>query len=62
MAGYVRLLDDKEFRWYVKKNGFKLIDIPELSLRDALVVTVKEGKGKLLTLHNKSKSHEPVLS
>ena len=36
--------EDRKFRWYVKKNGFKLMDVPELSLRDVLVVPVKEGK------------------
>ena len=36
--------EDKKFRWYVKKNVFKLMDVPELSLRDVLVVPVKEGK------------------
>ena len=33
---------DKKFRFYVRKNGFKLMDIPELSLHDVLVVPVKE--------------------
>ena len=36
--------EDKKFRWYVKKNGFKLMDVPELSLCDVLVVLMKEGK------------------
>ena len=33
---------DKKFRFYVKKKGFKLMDIPELSLHDVLVIPVKE--------------------
>ena len=36
--------DDKKFRWYVKKKDFRLMDVPELSLRDVLVVPVKEDK------------------
>ena len=36
--------EDRKFRWYVKKNEFKLMDVPELSLCDVLVVPVKEGK------------------
>ena len=35
---------DKKFRFYVRKNGFKLMDIPELSLYDVLVVPVKETR------------------
>ena len=35
--------DDEKFRWYVKKKDFRLMDVPELSLRDVLVVPVKEG-------------------
>ena len=33
---------DKMFRFFVGKNEFKLMDIPELSLHDVLVVPVKE--------------------
>ena len=33
---------DKKFRLYVRKNGFKLMDIPELSLHGILVVHAKE--------------------
>ena len=36
--------EHRKFRWYVKKNEFKLMDVPELSLHDVLVVPVKEGK------------------
>ena len=35
---------NKKFRFYVRKHGFKLMDIPELSLHDVLVVPVKESK------------------
>ena len=34
--------EEKHFRHYVKKTGFKLLDFPAVGLRDALVVPVKE--------------------
>ena len=36
--------EEKHFRHYVKKTGFKLLDFPAVGLRDALVVPVKEEK------------------
>ena len=36
--------EGKKFTRYVKKNGFKLTGVPELSVRDVLVIPVKEGK------------------
>ena len=37
-----KLAADKKFRFYMRKNGFKLMDIPELSLHDVLVVPMKK--------------------
>ena len=63
--------EDRKFRWYVKKNGFKLMDVPELSLRDVLVVPVKEGKEvshyspsniPSFVLYENVNGHEPVLN
>ena len=36
--------DDKNFRHFVKKSGFELLDLPSLGVRDALVVKVKQDK------------------
>ena len=35
---------DKNFRHNVKTSGFRLLDLPEAGIRDALVVKVKEDK------------------
>ena len=34
---------DKHFRHLVTQSGFRLLDLPAAGLRDALVVSVKEG-------------------
>ena len=36
--------EDKNFRHFVKKSGFELLDLPSLGVRDALVVKVKQDK------------------
>ena len=36
--------DDKGFRHFVKKSGFKLLDLPAVGVRDALVVRIKQEK------------------
>jgi len=33
---------DKNLRFYVKKHGFQLLDLPSLHVQDALVVPVKD--------------------
>ena len=36
--------EDKLFRHYVKKSGFKLLDLPAVGVRDALVIELKGEK------------------
>ena len=36
--------DDKNFRHFVKKSNFQLLDVTEAGLRDVLVVKVKDLK------------------
>ena len=36
--------EDKNFRHFVKKSGFQLLDLPSVGVRDALVVKVKQDK------------------
>ena len=37
-------IGDKAFRHFVKNSGFKLLDLPSLGIRDALVVKLKQAK------------------
>ena len=36
--------DDRNFRYFMKKSEFQLMDVPEAGLRDALVVKVGKDK------------------
>ena len=36
---------DKNLRFYIKKHGFQLLDLPSLGMKDVLVVTAREQVG-----------------
>ena len=37
-------IGDKEFHHFIKNNGFKLLDLPSLGIREALVIKLKQAK------------------
>ena len=39
-----KCIDDKGFRYFVKKSSFELLDLPAVGLRDTLVVRLKQEK------------------
>ena len=38
------LPEEKTFRFFVKKHGFKLLNIPSLGMKDVIVEPVKDAK------------------
>lgn len=47
---------DKNFRHFVKKSSFQLLDLPSLGVRDALVVKVKAEKEVCKMLYANSRT------
>ena len=41
---------DKNFRFWIKKKGFRLLNVPSLGVREVLVMPVKEKEVKLLCM------------
>ena len=40
-------IEDRNFRHFIKRSGFQLLDLPEAGIRDALVAQVKGEKEEI---------------